>query len=616
MSNADGVVIIEAEMETKGIDKGIASIEAKMEKLRKKAEQPYTIDVDGRNIEVAGDWNLSKEEQQYYDRLQASLNKLQLQKTEMLMTDNQITQNIGEQAEKQEEISSSLNKWVDGVMQIADDLYVVKKDTSEISDEAKKINLNFDNIGKSMNNIVKKAVKWSLAVFGIRSAFMFVRSAINTIAGDDEQLKADIDYMKNAIAYTLEPVVRGIVNLAKQLMFYVGYIVKAWTSRNIFENANKSLQNANKNAKALSKTMAGFDEMNVLSDTSSSSGGATAPSFDLSKPENIEPPAWLVWIANNKDVILSTLAGIAASIITIKLGLTSIQALGIGATIAGITFAIMSLLNYLKDPTWSNFGNTIIGIGIAVTGLGIAFLGLPAVITGVVLIILGMLAKFWDKINEFLENLVSNIFTKGDDIMNWLHDNFGIIGDILNVIVGTVIGAVTSVINAIRHLFDGLFTGVRQILDGIILMFKGNFKEGIISVFKGIANIIIGVLNVLIDGLNAVISPIRGLIVAVGKVMGKGWTMEDIKIPNIPKLAKGGIINMPGRGVPVGSAIGGERGQEGVIPLTDSQQMELLGEAIGKYININATIPVYVGNRQITREIRKINAEDDFAYNR
>ena len=82
----------------------------------------------------------------------------------------------------------------------------------------------------------------------------------------------------------------------------------------------------------------------------------------------------------------------------------------------------------------------------------------------------------------------------------------------------------------------------------------------------------------------------------------------------IPRLASGGIINQPGRGVPLG--IGGEAGAEGVIPLTDSQQMALLGEAIGKYININATIPVYVGNRQIAREIQKINAENDFAYNR
>ena len=39
-------------------------------------------------------------------------------------------------------------------------------------------------------------------------------------------------------------------------------------------------------------------------------------------------------------------------------------------------------------------------------------------------------------------------------------------------------------------------------------------------------------------------------------------------------------------------------------------------KTIGKYINISATVPVYVGNRQIAREIKKINAENDFAFNR
>jgi hypothetical protein len=85
---------------------------------------------------------------------------------------------------------------------------------------------------------------------------------------------------------------------------------------------------------------------------------------------------------------------------------------------------------------------------------------------------------------------------------------------------------------------------------------------------------------------------------------------------NIPKLAVGGIVNVPGSGVPVGRAIAGEAGAEGVIPLTDTQAMETLGATIGKYININATVPVYVGNRQIAREIKKINAENDFAFNR
>ena len=84
----------------------------------------------------------------------------------------------------------------------------------------------------------------------------------------------------------------------------------------------------------------------------------------------------------------------------------------------------------------------------------------------------------------------------------------------------------------------------------------------------------------------------------------------------IPKLATGGIVNNPGSGVFMGSYVAGERGREGIIPLTDSQAMQQLGQEIGRWISINATVPVYVGNRQIAREIRKIDAEDNFATNR
>ena len=84
----------------------------------------------------------------------------------------------------------------------------------------------------------------------------------------------------------------------------------------------------------------------------------------------------------------------------------------------------------------------------------------------------------------------------------------------------------------------------------------------------------------------------------------------------VPKLASGGIINQPGRGVPIGSAVGGERGMEGVIPLTDSQQMALLGEAIGKYITINANITNTMNGRVISRELQKVQNESNFAYNR
>lgn len=84
---------------------------------------------------------------------------------------------------------------------------------------------------------------------------------------------------------------------------------------------------------------------------------------------------------------------------------------------------------------------------------------------------------------------------------------------------------------------------------------------------------------------------------------------------SFPKLATGGIINNPGRGVPLGGAIGGEVSKEGVVPLTDSQAMEELGRTIGKYITINANIVNTMNGRTISRELQRISNNDDFASN-
>lgn len=82
----------------------------------------------------------------------------------------------------------------------------------------------------------------------------------------------------------------------------------------------------------------------------------------------------------------------------------------------------------------------------------------------------------------------------------------------------------------------------------------------------------------------------------------------------IPKLASGGIINMPGRGVPLG--IGGEAGREGVIPLTDSQAMEELGSAIGRYITVNLTNVTNFDGRTMARQQNKVQANKNFLMNR
>lgn len=122
-------------------------------------------------------------------------------------------------------------------------------------------------------------------------------------------------------------------------------------------------------------------------------------------------------------------------------------------------------------------------------------------------------------------------------------------------------------------------------------------------------------MNGLISGINAIVYPIRVLIAGIGSVMGKSWSISSVQIPKIPYLKTGGIVNMPNKGTMIGGAIAGESGREGVIPLTDQQAMAELGAEIGRNVVVNLTNITKVGNRQIAREIKQINAEQEFAYN-
>ena len=467
---------------------------------------------------------------------------------------------------------------------------------------------SIDGIGTGIEKVTKKISKMALAVFGIRSAFMFVRNAINTIASDDEQLRTDIDYIKSAIAYTLEPIVRGIVNLVKQLMFYVSYIVKAWTGINIFENANKSLKNANKQAKELKKTTASFDEMNVLSDTTSKDKNL-APSFDLTKMQG-EVPDWIKWIADNGDTIIKIIKGIGLALVSLKIGsflqtlglFSSLPlwqlVLGIAAVLGGVVMLVKDIVDFISDPSWEGFFNILGDIAIVIGGIMILmgnWWGLLVVIIGA---IVKLVANNWDTIMGVLSA-----------VGGWIYDH---------------------VIKPVADFFAGLWNGIKKGFEAVwefILkafavggkIFNG-LKDGIVNVFKAIVNALIDGINRLIrvpfDVINGVLNKIRNISI-LGVAPFKGlWDQNPLPVPQIPKLAVGGIINQPGRGVPIGSAIGGERGAEGVIPLTDSQQMELLGASIGKYITINLTNVNEMNGRVLSRELKRIQSDDDFAYNR
>ena len=165
--------------------------------------------------------------------------------------------------------------------------------------------------------------------------------------------------------------------------------------------------------------------------------------------------------------------------------------------------------------------------------------------------------------------------------------------------------------NIIESLLDGLFTGFKQIFDGIIMIAKGDFKNGFISIFKGIGNIVIGIMNAIISGINAVLYPLRALISAASKITGANWSIEQVSIPKIPLLSTGGILTKP---TPI---IAGEAGKEAVLPLENNTEwMDILINRMASKINGgNRPINIILDGRTIQRQLLKMQQDDDFVRN-
>lgn len=684
---ADGWITIGTKLATDKFDKQVTDLEKKIKNEEQKTQLKLQAKLQAED-ELKKHKQAIFEIEKEYERTSQQVEHLQnimskqasgvsltpqeftdLQGSEKVISNNE---KIGETLDKMYAKEVKLNNAVDrtslAYSQIQSNVsgYKAKIESIKLQKQQSQVNeikKGFDNVGKSVSSSIKHIGRLALGVLSVRSAYLLARQASSTLGQYDEQYATNLEYIRYLIAQAIAPALKYVVNLASTLLNYLNYILNAWFGITLFsKNSAKNFMNAKNSTGGISKNTGKikedlqttpFDEMNVLNDKSdsgsggSSGGGAIAPSIDPSLFAG-EVPDWLKWIADNKDLILSVMAGITSGLLAWKLGLKGIKALGIGVLISGIMYTIQSLISYLNDASWTNFGKIIQGIGVALLGLAIIIGSVPTAVAGAIVLIVGTIVKYWEQIKAFLQNGIDWLVSKTD----WVRDNFGIVGE-------TIYNIFTSLLQGLLNIFDSIFTAIKGIFDGIVKFIKGVFAgewktalegikdifisilNGIISILssvwqfiksiinslvnlvKGIVNtiwgVIKGLINLITSGINVLIRGMNRLSINVPNwVPGIGGKRWGVNIPQIPRLAKGTILNAPGYGVPVagGRALAGEAGREAYVPLTDTQLLEELGSTIGKYINLNATIPIYVGNRQIAREIKRINAESDFAFNR
>lgn len=418
---------------------GIQSEINKYEELTQKADE-YKFKIDEIKNKMAEmkkmDPSLVVGSSAEYTDLETKLNSINQKYRET-------TNEIDKQAPKIEKLYSKLDDVKQ--KQIENNEKINEYKTKIDSINATKLSNEMSNVGNGLTGMINKLSRVLLSIYGIRTGINGIRSAIALVSQYDTQVAANLEYIRFALAQAIKPIVEIIVKLLFTAMAYISALLKGWFGINIFSNATaknfakmqKSARGTAKSAKELQKTLARFDEANVLNDsggTNNNSGtGVASPDFDLSNIDSVKIPDWLQWIIDNKEIVLGFFAGLAALIAGIKIaefvkglgdlvsGFSLIKALGIGLIFLGIYETISGILNYLKDPSWKNFGNIILGIGIAISGLAILIGSVPLAIAGAITMIISVLVSNWSTIKGWFQKAIDWL----TDSQDWLTKNLG-----------------------------------------------------------------------------------------------------------------------------------------------------------------------------------------------
>lgn len=125
-----------------------------------------------------------------------------------------------------------------------------------------------------------------------------------------------------------------------------------------------------------------------------------------------------------------------------------------------------------------------------------------------------------------------------------------------------------------KEVFGSAWDGVKKVFANFGDFFD-DMWNGIKVGLKAALNSMIDLVNKWIRGLNILLAPLRAIVYGVAKAFGSNIKFSDVKIPTIPRLAEGGIVNSS-----ILANIG-ENGKEAVLPLENNTEwMDALADRI------------------------------------
>lgn len=306
--------------------------------------------------------------------------------------------------------------------------------------------------------------------------------------------------------------------------------------------------------------------------------------------------------------------------------------------VIGVITALVGVFTYLYNTneqfrlkaqeTWNNlvalFQNTVMPV---IQNLG-------NLVMSVINTVISILQQLWSFVEpfftemftwlmDFWNNTGSKIFENVMGFVNGLIDLVSmiwnnVISPIINFLVqnlqpafSMVFGIISGVVQGFGNTIGAIIESVTGILKGIIDfitgVFSGNWEKAWNGVKDIFSNIVSGLGNIIKAPINFIIDTINGLIRGLNNVKVPDWVPgiggKGINIPQIPKLAKGGIVDEATLAL-----VGEGKSSEAVIPL-DRTLTKYMAEALRQAGGGNNSITVNFYPQKMT------DAELDNAFN-
>ena len=253
----DGWVIVGTKLDNKQLEKDLKNAEKRLQQYEKEAESLT-------KTKAKADIDL-----QSYEEQKRLIQEMTDEMNQYAQSEQEVTNNLNNEKIQLEQLNEKYNKQLNNVEKINKKIQENAKNQALLNTQIGDLNAklgnvkgynsiknSIDTIGKSMNNTLKKVVRWGLAVFSVRSAYTAIRSAMSTLSQYNQELADKLNTIKLAFASGLEPVVTRLVDLVYTLLVYVNEITKAWFNLDVFASASeKSMKNSANSADNMKKSL-------------------------------------------------------------------------------------------------------------------------------------------------------------------------------------------------------------------------------------------------------------------------------------------------------------------------------------------------------------------------